>query len=94
MDRDVTIEGYEDGNFLGSTIFGDIEPEMEIVSEEIFSSMLGLMPVGDVDEAIKVMNRSDFGNAASLFTGSGADACKARQNADIGNLGIKMGTSG
>jgi malonate-semialdehyde dehydrogenase (acetylating)/methylmalonate-semialdehyde dehydrogenase len=91
--RDVEVEGYEDGNFLAPTVFGDVDPEMTIAREEIFGPVLGLIAVEDVDEAIDVMNRSDFGNAASLFTGSGADARKVRHQADVGNLGVNAGTA-
>ncbi|TYT62110.1 CoA-acylating methylmalonate-semialdehyde dehydrogenase [Natrialba swarupiae] len=91
--RDVEVDGYEDGNFLAPTVFGDVEPEMTIVREEIFGPVLGLMAVDDVDEAIDVMNRSEFGNAASLFTGDGADARKVRHEADVGNLGVNAGTA-
>jgi malonate-semialdehyde dehydrogenase (acetylating)/methylmalonate-semialdehyde dehydrogenase len=51
------------------------------------------MAVEDVDEAIDVLNASEFGNAASLFTGSGADARTFRHRADVGNLGVNVGTS-
>ncbi|AGB38907.1 CoA-acylating methylmalonate-semialdehyde dehydrogenase [Natronococcus occultus] len=91
--RDVTVDGYEDGNFLGPTLFGDVEPEMTISQEEIFGPVLGLMAVESVDDAINVLNRSDFGNAASLFTGKGADARKFRHQTDIGNLGVNAGTA-
>ncbi len=91
--RDLTVEGYEDGNFIGPTIFGDVRTDMVITQEEIFGPVLALMPATDMDEAIDVLNQSDFGNAASLFTGSGADARKFRHHADIGNLGVNVGTS-
>ena len=61
--------------------------------EEIFGPVLGLLPVADLDEAVDVLNRSDFGNAASLFTGSGADARTVRHEADVGNLGVNAGTA-
>ena len=91
--RDVSVEGYEDGNFLGPTVFGDVSPEMRIVREEIFGPVLGLAPVDGIDEAIETMNQSDFGNAASLFTGSGADARAFRHRAEAGNLGVNVGTA-
>ncbi|RZV06452.1 malonate-semialdehyde dehydrogenase (acetylating)/methylmalonate-semialdehyde dehydrogenase [Natrinema hispanicum] len=91
--RDITVEGYEGGNFLGPTVCSDIDPDMTIAREEIFGPVLGLMSVADIDEAIDVLNRSDFGNAASLFTGSGADARKVRLEADVGNLGVNAGTA-
>jgi len=91
--RDVEPEGYEDGNFLGPTVFGDVTTDMVITREEIFGPVLGLMSAADVDEAIEIANQSQFGNAASLFTGSGADARKCRHELDVGNLGINVGTS-
>ncbi|AXG06360.1 methylmalonate-semialdehyde dehydrogenase (CoA acylating) [Haloplanus rubicundus] len=91
--RDVEVEGHEDGNFLAPTVFGGVDPEMTIAREEIFGPVIGLMAVTDVDEAIDVLSRSDFGNAASLFTGSGADARKVRHEADVGNLGVNAGTA-
>jgi len=91
--RDIEVDGYETGNFLAPTVFGDVEPQMTIAREEIFGPVLGLMSVEDLNEAIDVMNRSDFGNAASLFTREGADARKVRHEADVGNLGVNAGTA-
>lgn len=91
--RDVSVEGYEDGNFLGPTVFGDVDPDMTIAREEIFGPVIGLLSVADLDEAIETLNRSDFGNAASLFTSSGADARAVRHRADVGNLGVNAGTA-
>jgi malonate-semialdehyde dehydrogenase (acetylating)/methylmalonate-semialdehyde dehydrogenase len=91
--RDVTVEGYEGGNFLGPTVFGDIDPGMTIAREEIFGPVIGLLPVEDLDGALDVLDRSAFGNAASLFTSSGADAKRVRHEADVGNLGVNAGTA-
>ncbi|QFU84687.1 CoA-acylating methylmalonate-semialdehyde dehydrogenase [Natronorubrum aibiense] len=91
--RDVAVEGHENGNFLAPTVFGDVTQEMTISQEEIFGPVLGLSPVDSVDDAIERMNASRFGNAASLFTGRGADARKFRHEGEIGNLGVNVGTS-
>jgi len=91
--RDISVEGYEDGNFLGPTVFGDVDPNMTIAREEIFGPVIGLLSVADLDEAIETLNRSEFGNAASLFTSSGADARAVRHRADVGNLGVNAGTA-
>ena len=91
--RDAEVEGYEDGNFLGPTVFGDVTTDMTIAQEEIFGPVLGLMSASDVDEAIEIANATDFGNAGSLFTGSGADARKARHQLEVGNLGVNAGTA-
>ncbi len=91
--RDVTVAGYEDGNFLAPSVFRDITTDMTIAQEEMFGPVMGLMPAADIDEAIDILNRSRFGNAASLFTGRGADARAFRHRAEVGNLGVNVGTA-
>ena len=91
--RDVEVEGYEDGNFLGPCVFADVTSDMVISREEIFGPVLGVMPVADIEEGIEVMNESAFGNAASLFTGSGSEAKKFRHDAEAGNLAVNAGTA-
>jgi malonate-semialdehyde dehydrogenase (acetylating)/methylmalonate-semialdehyde dehydrogenase len=86
-------EQPEGGHFLGPTVFADVTPEMTIAREEIFGPVLSLIRVDDVDEAFDVVNRSDFGNAASLFTDRGADAKRFRHEVDAGNLGVNIGTA-
>ncbi|XVH33223.1 CoA-acylating methylmalonate-semialdehyde dehydrogenase (plasmid) [Haloferacaceae archaeon DSL9] len=91
--RDHDVPGYEEGNFLGPTVFGDVEEEMTISQEEVFGPILALAPTADIDTAISRLNNSRFGNAASLFTADGADARKFRHEAEAGNLGVNVGTS-
>ncbi|MFB6125542.1 MAG: aldehyde dehydrogenase family protein [Halanaeroarchaeum sp.] len=80
-------------HYLGPTVFGDVTPEMTIAREEIFGPVLSLIEVADVDEAFDVVNRSDFGNAASLFTDRGSDAKRFRHEVEAGNLGVNIGTA-
>ncbi|RNJ26041.1 CoA-acylating methylmalonate-semialdehyde dehydrogenase [Halosegnis longus] len=89
--RDWEADG--DGNFLGPCLFENVEPGMTIVDEEIFGPVLSLATVSDIDEAIETMNQSRFGNAASLFTDSGRDARKFKEDAEAGNLAINAGTA-
>lgn len=91
--RDVTVEGFEDGSFLAPTVFGGVTTDMQIVREEIFGPVVSLMSAPSVDAAIDVLNESDFGNAASLFTESGRDARQFRHRAEAGNLGVNVGTA-
>jgi malonate-semialdehyde dehydrogenase (acetylating)/methylmalonate-semialdehyde dehydrogenase len=85
--------GTEDGNFLGPCIFDGITPEMTIARKEIFGPVFGVMAVADLDEAIDVLNRSRFGNAASLFTARGSDARRFKHEAEAGNLAVNAGTA-
>jgi malonate-semialdehyde dehydrogenase (acetylating)/methylmalonate-semialdehyde dehydrogenase len=91
--REVEVPGYEAGNFLGPTVFGEVDPETTVAREEIFGPVLGLMRVESLDEAIAVVNQSRFGNAASLFTADGGDAKRVRHEADVGNLAVNAGTA-
>ncbi|KAB1185443.1 MULTISPECIES: CoA-acylating methylmalonate-semialdehyde dehydrogenase [Haloferax] len=91
--RELTVEGYEDGNFMGPTVFGDVTPDMVIAREEIFGPVVGLARVADFDEAIETLNASKFGNAASLFTERGSEARRFRHEAEAGNLAVNAGTA-
>jgi malonate-semialdehyde dehydrogenase (acetylating)/methylmalonate-semialdehyde dehydrogenase len=91
--RDVEVPEYPEGNFLGPCLFRDVTTDMVIAREEIFGPVLGLMPASDLEEAIDILNSSDYGNAASLFTGRGADARQFRHDAEAGNLAVNAGTA-
>lgn len=91
--RDVTVDGHEDGTYMGPTVLGEVTPDMEIAREEIFGPVVALSPVGDFDEAIDVLNASDYGNAASLFTERGGEAQRFRREAQAGNLAVNAGTA-
>ncbi|WP_157533203.1 aldehyde dehydrogenase family protein, partial [Haloferax profundi] len=82
-----------EGSFLGPTIFGDVDPDATIAREEIFGPVLALVEARDFDHAIDLVNRSDFGNAASLFTDRGSDAKRFRHEVDAGNLAVNAGTA-
>jgi len=90
--RDVTVEGYEEGHFVGPTLFGDVTPGMTIARAELFGPIMGLIEVPDFDRAIDIVNRSEFGNAASLFTDSGHEASRFKHEVEAGNLGVNVGT--
>ncbi|RQG89726.1 CoA-acylating methylmalonate-semialdehyde dehydrogenase [Natrarchaeobius chitinivorans] len=91
--REVTVDDCQGGNFLGPTVLGDVSADMEVSREEIFGPVIALDSVASIDDAIERMNASRFGNAASLFTASGADARRFRHDAEIGNIGVNVGTS-
>lgn len=87
------FETPDDGNFIGPTLFGEVDPEMTIVREEHFGPIMALVRVADFDEAVNTVNRSEFGNAASLFTDSGHKADRFKHEVEAGNLGVNLGTA-
>ncbi|MDM1248845.1 CoA-acylating methylmalonate-semialdehyde dehydrogenase [Acinetobacter sp. R933-2] len=88
--RDVQVVGYENGNFVGATIFNDVKTDMRIYKEEIFGPVLAIINVDTLDEAIELINANPFGNGVGLFTQSGAIARTFQNEIDIGQVGINI----
>jgi malonate-semialdehyde dehydrogenase (acetylating) / methylmalonate-semialdehyde dehydrogenase len=89
--RNISIPGSESGNFIGPTILGDIDAESEVYNTEIFGPVLSIVNVGSLDEAISLINKSQYGNSACIFTGNGSAARKFRHDTIAGNIGINIG---
>ncbi len=89
--RGVKVAGYEDGYFVGPTIFDNVTPEMVISKEEIFGPVLGIISVADFDEAAAIIEGSPYGNAASIFTSSGKWAREFKYRLPCGNIGVNIG---
>ncbi len=91
--RGARVPGYEGGFFVRPTVLEDVPPEGVVARTEIFGPVLGLVHVRDIEEAIQLVNRGQYGNMACLFTRSGAAARKFRYEAQAGNLGINVGVA-
>lgn len=87
------IPRYEQGNFIKPTILENVSPEGEVWRTEIFGPVLSLIHADSIDEAIEILSRSPYGNAASIFTSSGAAARKFRYEAPAGNIGVNIGVA-
>jgi malonate-semialdehyde dehydrogenase (acetylating)/methylmalonate-semialdehyde dehydrogenase len=88
--RSVKVSGYENGNFIGPTIFSDVKPGMAIYEQEIFGPVLCVSYARDIDEAIAMINKNQNGNGTAIFTQSGAAARKFQEEIDIGQVGINV----
>lgn len=80
-----------DGYYVGPTIFDNVQPSMRIAREEIFGPVLSVVRVKTLDEALDVVNGSDYGNASSIFTRSGKVAQEWSAKAQTGMVGINVG---
>src|SRR5215217_47538 len=87
-------DGLGDGTFYRPTIFGDVDPQMRVAQEEIFGPTTALIPVRDVDEAIRVSNGIEFGLSSSIFTGEVNTAFRAMRDLEAGITYINAGTIG
>ena len=88
--RDISVPGYEGGNFVGPTLFSGVTTDMQIYTQEIFGPVLVVIEVNTLDEAIALVNANPFGNGTGLFTQSGAAARKFQSEIDVGQVGINI----
>jgi malonate-semialdehyde dehydrogenase (acetylating)/methylmalonate-semialdehyde dehydrogenase len=89
--RGVTVPGRERGFYVGPTVIDFVRPEMKIAQEEVFGPVLAIMRAENVDEALAIENRNQYGNAASVFTQSGGMARYVAERASAGMIGINIG---
>ena len=85
--------GPSQGFFLGPTIFDGVTPAMRLWKEELFGPVLSVLRAADIDEALRMLNSSTYGNAASIFTSSGHNAREFKRRAEAGMLGVNIGVA-
>jgi malonate-semialdehyde dehydrogenase (acetylating)/methylmalonate-semialdehyde dehydrogenase len=88
--RTLSVEGHEQGFFLGPTLFDHVSPEMSIYRDEIFGPVLSVVRVETLDEAIALVNRNAFGNGTAIFTASGGAARKFQNEIEVGMVGVNV----
>ncbi|MEO6694509.1 MAG: CoA-acylating methylmalonate-semialdehyde dehydrogenase [Ignavibacteria bacterium] len=89
--RNTVVEGKEGGFYVGPTVIDYVKPEMAIAKEEVFGPVLAIIRAKDIEEAVKIENNSEYGNAASVFTQSGSAARYIMDNANAGMIGVNIG---
>ena len=89
--RDVKVEGYEDGYYIGHTIFDHVTEEMTIGTREVFGPVLCVKRVKNFEEGLALMNRNPFANGSVIFTQSGYYAREFAKRTDGGMVGINVG---
>ena len=89
--RDATVEGKENGYYVGPTVIDFVTPDMKIAKEEVFGPVLAILRTSTLDEAIEIENNSPYGNAASVFTQSGGLAKYVAEHASAGMIGVNIG---
>ncbi|KKW68906.1 methylmalonate-semialdehyde dehydrogenase [Lampropedia cohaerens] len=88
--RNPAVPGYENGNFVGPTIFSGVKPGMAIYDIEIFGPVLSLIGADTLDEAMALINANPNGNGTAIFTQSGAAARRFQEDIDVGQVGINV----
>ncbi|MGC2522291.1 MAG: CoA-acylating methylmalonate-semialdehyde dehydrogenase [Stellaceae bacterium] len=88
--RELKLQGYENGFFLGGCLFDEVKPEMRIYKEEIFGPVLSVVRAPDFDHATKLVNDHEYGNGVAIFTRDGDAAREFSNRVQIGMVGINV----
>jgi malonate-semialdehyde dehydrogenase (acetylating)/methylmalonate-semialdehyde dehydrogenase len=88
--RDLSLQGYQNGFFLGGTLFDDVRPNMRIYREEIFGPVLSVVRTENFDEALSLVNEHEFGNGTAIFTRDGDAAQSFLGRVRAGMVGINV----
>ncbi len=92
--RGAKVSRYESGNFVGPDGHRRMcPPSSELSGTEVFGPVLSLVHANTLEEAIRIISESQYGNAASLFTTNGATARRFKYEAPAGNIGINIGVA-
>ncbi len=89
--RGFSVPGKSGGFYVGPTIIDHVTPEMSVAKEEIFGPVIAIIRAKDFNEAIAIENSSNYGNAAAIFTQSGALAKEFMEKASAGMVGVNIG---
>ena len=88
--RDLSLQGYEDGFFIGGCLFDRVTPEMRIYTDEIFGPVLSVVRSADYESALSLVNDHEYGNGTAIFTRDGDAARDFASRANIGMVGINV----
>ena len=88
--RDLKLQGYEKGYYMGGCLFDKVEKDMRIYKEEIFGPVLSVLRAKNFEEALTLVNDHEFGNGVSIFTRDGDSGRTFSNRAQIGMVGINI----
>jgi malonate-semialdehyde dehydrogenase (acetylating)/methylmalonate-semialdehyde dehydrogenase len=88
--RGLSVDGHEEGFFVGPSLFDQVSTDMDIYTDEIFGPVLGVLRVETLDEAIAMVNANPYGNGTAIFTNSGQAAQKFQRHIHVGMIGINV----
>jgi len=88
--RGVTVEGFDDGYFIGPTLFDNVTDNMSIYTDEIFGPVLSVVRVDHYEDAIELINENQYGNGTAIFTNDGGAARKFQNEIQVGMVGINV----
>ena len=88
--RNFSLQGYENGYFVGGTLFDRVTSDMTIYKEEIFGPVLSVLRAKDYDEAVDLINKHEYGNGTAIFTRDGDTARSFANDIEVGMVGVNV----
>jgi malonate-semialdehyde dehydrogenase (acetylating)/methylmalonate-semialdehyde dehydrogenase len=88
--RGLSLQGYENGYFIGPSLFDDVTPEMDIYKEEIFGPVLCNVRAETYEEALKLVMDNEYGNGTAIYTADGDTARDFASRVNVGMVGINF----
>ena len=88
--RDFSLQGYEDGFFVGPHLFDRVTKDMEIYRKEIFGPVLSCVRAKDYEEALGLAMDHEYGNGTAIFTRDGDAARDFANRVNVGMIGINV----
>ena len=88
--RDFTMQGYEDGNFMGGCLFDNVTSDMSIYKEEIFGPVLSVVRAKNYEEAVDLPMSHEYGNGVAIYTRDGDTARDFCSRINIGMVGVNV----
>lgn len=88
--RNIKIQGYENGFFVGATLFDNVTTEMDIYKQEIFGPVLSTVRAQTYEDALKLVIDNEYGNGTAIFTADGDTARDFASRVNVGMVGINF----
>jgi malonate-semialdehyde dehydrogenase (acetylating) / methylmalonate-semialdehyde dehydrogenase len=88
--RGLTLQGYEEGFFVGPTLIDRVTPEMSSYQEEIFGPVLQIVRAPNLAEATALATKHQYGNGVAIFTRSGRAAREFTSSVEVGMVGVNV----
>ena len=88
--RGFSLQGYEDGFFVGASLFDHVTTDMDIYKQEIFGPVLSVVRAQTYEEAIGHAMDHEYGNGTAIFTRDGDTACDFASRINVGMVGVNV----
>jgi malonate-semialdehyde dehydrogenase (acetylating)/methylmalonate-semialdehyde dehydrogenase len=88
--RNLKLQGYENGYYMGGCLFDHVEKNMRIYKEEIFGPVLSVIRAKNFDEALSLVNEHEFGNGVAIFTRDGDSGRTFASRVQVGMVGVNI----